>query len=107
MKNRKNVLTIYARVHDGDTPRMIEAKGRYAQTLTELVKAGPQGVTALEISSWALRMSHYIDVLRKDDRYRLDIKTIMEPHEVAGMGPGHHARYVLVTPVEIIDREAA
>jgi len=97
-------LTIRARVYDtGDMfPREIIATGRYAQALRELVKAGDKGVTALEISSWALRLSHYIDVLRKDDRYRLNIETQLEEHEVDGMGAGRHGRYFLRTPVELV-----
>lgn len=105
-------LTVAARVYDAGfflDPRNIEAVGRYGQTLRELIKAGDEGITAQEVSSWALRMSHYIDVLRKDSRYRLHIETVMEGHEVPGMGPGQHARYILRTRCELIDdmREAA
>ena len=107
MGNRKSLLTVRARVLDGDTPRTIEAQGRYGQMLRELVNAGRRGVTSLEISSWALRTSHYVDVLRKDDRYRLRIRTDLETHHVDGMQPGRHARYFLETPVELIEPEAA
>lgn len=98
-------FTITARVYDtGDAlaPRTIIATGRYAQTLQALAHAGDKGVTALEISSWALRLSHYIDILRKDDRYHLNIETQLEEHEFHGMGPGRHARYFLRTPIEIV-----
>lgn len=98
-------LTIRARVYDtGDVtrPRTIILTGRYAQTLRELVKAGDKGVTALEISSWALRLSHYVFVLRNDPRYEINIETQLEEHEVDGMGAGQHGRYFLRTPVELI-----
>ncbi len=88
--------------------REIEATGRYGQTLKALIEAGDKGVTALEISSWALRLSHYVDILRKDERYRLHIETQLEEHEVEGMGAGRHARYFLRDRVRLVDgREAA
>lgn len=98
-------LTIRARVFDGDGLfdwRDIVVTGRYAQTLKALIDAGDKGTTALEISSWALRLSHYIDVLRKDDRFHLNIETQLEPHEVDGMGAGRHARYFLRSRVQIV-----
>ena len=45
------------------------------------------------MSSWALRLAHYIMELR---RHGLDIETIHEAHP-----GGWHGRYVLHTPVEI------
>lgn len=65
-------------------------KGRFAQTLGALVNAGPRGVTALEMQSWALRLGHYVWVLRH--RYGLPIATETEPHD-----GGNHARYKLNT----------
>ena len=59
--------------------RNIEVVGRYAQTLMALVEAGPRGVTALEMSSWTLRLSHYIFILRTRDG--LNIETQNEPHD--------------------------
>lgn len=107
-----NKLSICARVYEGDGLfdwREITVTGRYAQALKALIDAGPRGITALEISSWALRLSHYIHILRKDDRFRLDIETINEEHEVDGMGPGIHGRYVLKSRVELLtmSQEAA
>lgn len=78
--------------------REIDLVGRYAQTLKALAEAGPRGVTAAEISSWALRLSHYVDILRKRDG--LNIETILETHD--GDYPGKHGRYFLRSQVEII-----
>ena len=75
--------------------REIEVTGRYAQTLRALVEAGNRGTTALEMSSWALRLSHYIFILRTRDG--LDIETRNEPHD-----GGTHGRYFLLSQVEII-----
>lgn len=77
--------------------RVYELVGREAQTLFCLCNAGMQGVTAQELSNWALRLSAYIHKLRHD--YGLDIVTQSEPNHDSG----HHARYVLLSGVEIID----
>ena len=77
--------------------REIEVTGnRYIQALKALVEAGDRGVTALEISSWALRLSHYIFILRRD--YGLDIETRDEPHD-----GGTHGRYFLRSTVILED----
>ncbi|PEQ10655.1 hypothetical protein B2G71_20925 [Novosphingobium sp. PC22D] len=70
--------------------------GQTARTLVALVEAGEAGVTALEIASWAFRLSHYIMVLRH--RHRLAIPMIWEAHE-----GGNHGRYVLRSTVTIIE----
>lgn len=75
--------------------RHFELTGRLAQTVWYLIEAGTEGVTALEMSSWALRLGAYVHVLRHE--YGLDITTAREEHE-----GGWHGRYVLHTPVEII-----
>lgn len=81
---------------DGE-PKQYEIKGRPAQTLLALVEAGKRGVTALELSNtWAFRLSAYIHDLRQG--YGMDIITQREEHE-----DGWHGRYVLVTPVEILN----
>lgn len=72
--------------------------GQTARTLLALVKAGAAGVTALEIASWAFRLSHYVMVLRH--KHRLAIPMLWEAHE-----GGKHGRYILrpnVTILEII-----
>jgi hypothetical protein len=76
--------------------------GRPAQALAWLVHCGACGVTALEMSSWALRLADYVFVLRH--RYGLDIYTQLEPHH-----GGRHARYILreaIIIVSIIPTEA-
>ena len=67
-----------------------------ARTLAALVHREAVGVTALEMSGWALRLSAYVHVLRH--RHGLDIVTLSEAHD-----GGEHGRYVLQTPVEILD----
>lgn len=71
------------------------AKRRVAQTLLWLVHKGSGGVTALEVSSWALRLGAYIFTLRHG--YGLSIVTLREPHD-----GGSHGRYVLNDVVEIL-----
>lgn len=75
--------------------RLYFVKRRNAQTLLWLVHKGEEGVTAAEMSSWALRLSAYVFILRR--HYGLSILTLREPHD-----GGHHARYVLKTPVELV-----
>ena len=79
--------------------REIEVTGRFAQTLKALVEAGEKGVKALDLSNWAVRLGHYIWVLRH--KRGLVIETIQERHE--GEFPGKHGLYVLRSQVEIID----
>jgi hypothetical protein len=88
-----------------DGPRSIRLVGRFAQTAEALVTAGPRGITALDLSNWAVRLSHYVFILRKD--HGLNIEMMMEGHD--GPFPGHHGRYVLTTPMRLItdEREAA
>lgn len=69
--------------------------GQTARALLALVKAGPRGVTALEVSSWALRFAAYTFELRHD--HHLDIETVREEHD-----GGWHGRHVLRTPVRIV-----
>ncbi|MCH7832931.1 MAG: hypothetical protein IIC55_08685 [Proteobacteria bacterium] len=79
--------------------REIQVVGRFAQTLRALVEAGPKGVTALDLAHWAVRLSHYVWVLRH--RHGLHIDMIEEAH--GGDYPGKHGRYFLRTTVELID----
>lgn len=71
--------------------------GQAARTLVALVKAGRKGVTALEVSGWALRLAAYVHKLKK---LGLDIEMIREPH-TGKAGNGWHGRYVLKTPVTV------
>jgi hypothetical protein len=65
------------------------------RALAALINAGSDGVTALELSSWAYRLGAYVHTLRHD--YGLAIETLREPHD-----GGWHGRYVLHTPCQII-----
>lgn len=80
--------------------KIFQVRGQVARTITALAIAGKEGVTALEISTWALRLGAYIHDLRRD--CGLDIETQREPHDDEG---GWHGRYVLITPVEILEAE--
>ena len=89
-------------VSEGVGERSFEVRGRPAQTLLALVRASQGGITALEMASWALRLAHYVFVLRTE--FGLDIETRRERHETSA-GVGWHARYVLHSSVRIIDLE--
>jgi len=89
-EGKQNTLTV-------DTPagRIAISARQQRRALAALIEAGSQGVTALEISSWAYRLGAYIHILRHD--YGLAIETLREPHD-----GGWHGRYVLHTPCRII-----
>lgn len=77
---------------------MKTATGRQAQTLYCLLCAGDKGITAAEVSSWALRLAVYVFKLRQD--HGISIATVNEPNTD---GIGTHARYVLQTRVKIVE----
>ena len=96
-KRRKHSLRVI--VH-GAEPRHLTITGRQTcRTLRALIDGGERGTTALEVSTWALRMSHYISELRH--RWGLNILTTSEPHD-----GGEHGRYVLLDRVSIDPAEA-
>lgn len=70
--------------------------GQTARALEALVRRGKEGVTALEVSSWAYRFAAYCFVLKRD--FGLIIETQREPHE-----GGWHGRHILHSPVKILD----
>ncbi len=80
---------------DGPSGRL-NVNGQEARALEALVKRGASGVTALEMSSWAYRLGAYVHDLRHE--HGLAIETIREDHE-----GGWHARYVLRSPVIILE----
>ena len=88
--SKQNALTV-------DTPagRIAISARQPRRALAALIKAGAEGVTALELSSWAYRLGAYVHTLRHD--YGLAIETLREPHK-----GGWHGRYVLHTPGQII-----
>lgn len=83
----------FRRLSDG---KVFYVDGRVAQTVDALMGAGRSGVTALEISNWALRLADYVFKLRK---LGLEITMTPEPHE-----GGNHSRYHLVTAIEMLER---
>ncbi len=89
-KGKQNALTV-----NTPTGRIAISARQPRRALAALIKAGSQGVTALELSSWAYRLGAYIHTLRHD--YGLAIETLREPHD-----GGWHGRYVLHTPCQII-----
>ncbi len=70
-------------------------KGRQAQAIAALHKAGSAGINAAQMSSWALRLGHYIFTLR---RLGFDIET----RRVKFVG-GWYGQYVLHTPIDKIN----
>ena len=81
----------FERLRDG---KRLTLTGRTDETLLALVEVGPRGVTAAELSSWALRLAAYVADLREAG---FDIETRREPH--AG---GAHGRYVLRDGVRVL-----
>lgn len=87
----------------GDDPegaRLIGCAGRFRQALEALIEAGESGITSLEMSSWALRLGHYVFILRR--RYGLAIETEHEQHDIGEIA-GRHARYRLRSNVRRIE----
>lgn len=92
MGNKRTAFTVVARFSDG---RQLTVDGRNAWTLDQLYRAGAVGCTA--ISNPAPRWSHYVFKLRG---MGFDIETITEAH--SGQFAGHHARYVLRSPISLV-----
>ncbi len=78
--------------------RTFSVSGRDAWALDELIRAGRRGCTPID--NPGPRWSAYIFNLKRV--YGLAIETRHEPH--TGSFPGMHARYVLMTQVEIVSR---
>ena len=67
------------RLNDG---RSFQVKGRCGQTAEALALAGSRGVTAQEMSSWALRLAAYVhDLIHKHH-----IPISMEPRIMTAVG---------------------
>jgi len=79
-----------------DRPQVITVHGQTAKSLLALVEAGDKGVTAQEVSSWALRFAAYCHDLKH--KFGLSIRTDREEHE-----GGWHGRHVLETDVSIVE----
>lgn len=94
-KPKKVTIRFKAYLPQGE--KIFETRGQTAKALLFLVDSAQRGVTALEVANWAYRMAAYVHILRS--KYGLEIRTDKEPH----VG-GSHARYVLITPVDIISQ---
>ena len=81
-----------AKVYIGDDDTPIIVCGRDLWALRQLIKAGKTGCTP--ITRPAPRWSHYIWKLRKAG---IVVETMTETH--GGPYPGHHAVYVLRSPI--------
>jgi hypothetical protein len=86
------------KVRIGD--RIKKFDGRVAWTLHQLLTAGQKGCTPIE--NPAPRWSDYVFKLR---RKGIEIETLSEKH--GGTYAGRHARYVLRSPIEIVEEVGA
>lgn len=93
--SQKAIVVYEVDTHPG---KVKNVTGRQGQTLCCLVKAGNAGITAAEVSSWALRLASYVFKLRLE--HGINITTCNEPN--AG-GIGTHARYILSSQIKIIE----
>jgi len=80
----------------GPEGRVLQVKGRVAWTLDNLIRAGERGCTPIERP--APRWSDYVFKLRKAG---FTVETIDEKH--TGTYSGEHGRYVLRSPVEVVE----
>ena len=83
-----------------DAGRRWSLKGRDAWALAELIRVGERGCTPIDHPG--PRWSAYVHKLR---RAGLEIETLTETH--GPPFPGHHARYILKTPLRVLANEAA
>jgi hypothetical protein len=88
--------TIHARIGDPDGPVVI-VRGREAWALRMLIAAGKRGCTP--IVTPGPRWSGYVHDLRK---FGIAIETVRERH--GAPFAGEHARYVLRSPVFVVDQ---
>jgi hypothetical protein len=80
------------------SPVVSNVVGQEARTLAALIAAGPSGVTAQDLSSWALRLAHYIMQIK---RRGVAIEMSRELH--GGNAPGWHGLYTLKCQIEVIE----
>lgn len=92
-------LLIRARL-GGEDGKVFTVNGRAAWALDQLMQAGDRGLTP--VSNPAPRWSHYVWLLRAEG---VVVETVDEPH--AGAFAGTHARYILRSPVEVLERTGA
>lgn len=99
MINFKDIPCNYLRVtFENEAGVKHTVRGRVAQSICWLVERQQNGITAAEMSNWALRLGAYVHILRH--KHHVNIRTDMEPHE-----GGSHGRYVLVSSITILSVE--
>ncbi len=94
--NSNKKLTAKFSLNKNSQEKVFVLNGRECQTLIALVKARQKGITALEISCWALRLAAYVFSLKRD--LSLNIITTVEPHN-----GGNHGRYILQDNIKILE----
>lgn len=92
-------MSLY-RIGSGQASSETFLRGRDEWALQQLLAAGERGCTP--ITNPAPRWSSYVHKLR---RLGIAIETIHEPH--GGPYPGTHARYVLLSVVEPVEKRDA
>jgi hypothetical protein len=92
----QNIVKLKVRVGE----HIKQFDGRAAWALQQLIVAGTEGCTPLQ--NPAPRWSHYVWLIRGEG---VEVETIHEKH--GGAYRGHHARYVLRTPVEVLEAKEA
>lgn len=80
--------------------RKITLVGRFAQTLKALITSGDGGVTALDLGGPAIRLSHYIFVLKRKHGLMID----MEREKHSGDFAGWHGLYKIRSTVRTLDQ---
>lgn len=85
---------------DPTNPFTISIQGRELWALTKLLESGATGCTAQQVG--AARLAAYVHKLRNRG---IRIETNSEPNR--GDFPGSHARYVLVTEVQICGKQGS
>lgn len=100
MRKATDLATFEVADDPESAPRLIGCAGRIRQTLEALIEAGERGTTSLEMSSWALRLGHFVFVLRR--QHGLMISTEREGHDIGEIS-GFHARYRLLSKVRALD----
>jgi hypothetical protein len=93
---RSVALTIRVRIGDAHGA-VVTVRGREAWALRMLMAAGEQGCTPIDHPG--PRWSGYVHDLRK---FGIAIETVREPH--GAPFAGEHARYVLRSPVFVVDQ---
>jgi Winged helix domain len=94
----RNAIRIRVRVDSGNDAPVKTSHGRTAWALDQLIRAGGEGCTPIDHPG--PRWSDYTFKLRKAG---ISVETITEPH--GGSYSGHHAPYVLRSPVTVLEIE--